>query len=169
MPPKIKKEPAANAERTKSNGVPSTTGIAAGVSTLEAGGVAASTPEVTGQTSGTNASEERVSATVEAGDTAGLAAGASIFDPRGDVITRMTNFAETVDVEQHHRVVEFFANSERAENDPPSAIRVNCSAEGFRRGGQRHPLGPADYPLDHFTGEQLEQILGDAMFTVELV
>lgn len=175
MAPKPKKVPATGVqtEQTISSGAPSTEGNAADVSTMEAAGSAASAPEDTGQSSGPHTPEEHATVEDGAGNQAGPATGA-MFNPRDEVLrvthlNQLVNFAQQVDIERHHRTASLFVTPEFTEDQPPSGMRVTCSVDGFRRGGQRHPAGATVYALDHFTPDQLEQLLSDDNFTVELV
>jgi hypothetical protein len=46
-------------------------------------------------------------------------------------------------------------------------IRITSQRDGFRRAGMAHSAKPATYPDDYFTGEQLAQLQGEPMLTVE--
>lgn len=84
-------------------------------------------------------------------------------------LNQLHNLSEQVDEERHPRVVAFFTSEAFSEDEPPSAILVTCEVDGLRRGGQRHLAGTESYALDHFTADQLDQLLSDANFKVELV
>lgn len=165
---------ASDATKTEINsgGGPTAAGNASAANAGEVGGNATSQPEVMGVISGTNASEESKTATVEAGNTAGLAA--AFRNPRDEVLrlahlNQLANFAELVDQGRHIRVVCFFNSQKFPEDSPPAAIKVTSAVEGFRRAGMRHSAEPQEYALDHFDPEQLEIMLGEPALTVELI
>lgn len=48
-------------------------------------------------------------------------------------------------------------------------IRIKSLREGFRRGGVAHSVAPAEYPDNHFTADELEQLLFEPMLSVEVL
>ncbi|MGZ8221771.1 MAG: HI1506-related protein [Methylobacter sp.] len=48
-------------------------------------------------------------------------------------------------------------------------IRIRSLREGFRRGGVAHSVAPAEYPDNHFTADELEQLLFEPMLAVEVL
>ena len=48
-------------------------------------------------------------------------------------------------------------------------IRISAQRDGFRRAGVRHPKKPTDYPVDHFSEDQLRQFLAEPMLSVSPV
>lgn len=48
-------------------------------------------------------------------------------------------------------------------------ITINSRArDGFRRAGREHPAGRTEYPADTFTAEQLAELKGEPLFTVDV-
>jgi hypothetical protein len=50
-----------------------------------------------------------------------------------------------------------------------SGVRIVAHTENRMRAGRRHVKGATDYPVTEFTPAQLEQLLDDPAFTVELI
>jgi hypothetical protein len=48
-------------------------------------------------------------------------------------------------------------------------IRIRSLIEGFRRGGVAHSVAPVEYPDNHFTADELEQLLFEPMLAVEVL
>jgi hypothetical protein len=48
-------------------------------------------------------------------------------------------------------------------------IRIKSLREGFRRGGVAHSVAPVEYPDNHFTADELEQLLFEPMLAVEVL
>ena len=47
-------------------------------------------------------------------------------------------------------------------------IRITSKRHNFRRCGAAHPKGPVDYPVDKFSGEELDILDAEPMLTVEV-
>jgi hypothetical protein len=48
-------------------------------------------------------------------------------------------------------------------------IRIRSLREGFRRAGVAHSVAVTEYPDDHFTADELEQLLFEPMLAVEVL
>lgn len=48
-------------------------------------------------------------------------------------------------------------------------IRITSAIAGFRRAGVAHPAEPTDYPDDHFSAKQLQQLEAEPRLVVEQI
>ena len=48
-------------------------------------------------------------------------------------------------------------------------IRITSTIAGFRRAGVAHPAEPTDYPDDHFSAKQLQQLEAEPRLVVEQI
>jgi hypothetical protein len=128
--------------------------------------------EASGPASETN-TPERATAIGEAGNAASLAdgellIGAGLGARDGDRLP--ISFEEAL-AKFTTEYPKLFALCEAAKDQERivSEVRITAMVDGRRRGGIRHVAGVADYPVDAFTPQQLEQLLSDADFTIELI